>query len=160
MNEPFELKEMPERYALVIRRTVPMAQLPQTIGESYHVLADYLGQMGAKPSDVPFTAYHNMDMENLQVEMGFPTERLLPEKDPIQAITLPAGLVVSGLYKGPYAGMESFYKNMTEWVGQQHLAPTGIYYEYYYNSPQEVPESELLTRIEWPVAKLANALEA
>jgi len=160
MDEPFELKEMPERHALVIHRTVTMAQLPQVIGESYHVLADYLGQLGAQLSDVPYTAYLNMDMASLNVEMGFPVDSLLPDNDPIKAVTLPAGLVVSGLYKGPYAGMESFYKSMTEWVGQRHLVPTGIYYEYYYNSPQEVPESELLTRIEWPVTKLANGPEA
>ena len=28
---------------------------------------------------------------------------------------------------------------------------TGVYYEYYFNSPTEVPESELITRIAIPV---------
>jgi hypothetical protein len=27
--------------------------------------------------------------------------------------------------------------------------PAGVVYEYYYNSPMEVPESELLTKIEF-----------
>lgn len=160
MDRPFELKELPERYALVVHRTLPLSDLPQAIGESYHLLAVYLGQLGEKPCDVPYTAYLNMDIAHLRVELGFPTDRLLPAHDPIQAVTLPAGLVVSGLYKGPYSGMESFYQAMSEWVGQQHLVPSGVYFEYYYNSPQDVPESELLTRIEWPVAKLAIVPEA
>lgn len=31
--------------------------------------------------------------------------------------------------------------------------PTGVVYEYYYNSPQEVTESELLTEIEFLLKK-------
>ena len=34
---------------------------------------------------------------------------------------------------------------------ENKLEPAGAAYEYYYNGPQDVPESELLTRISLPV---------
>ena len=36
-------------------------------------------------------------------------------------------------------------------MSEKGYKPKGVYYEYYYNSPDEVPESELLTRIVMPV---------
>ena len=151
MEKLYEIKEMPERYALIIHRTLPLSELPQAIGESYHALAGYLAQLGEQACDVPFTAYHNMDMERLEVDMGFPTLLPLPGNDRIQTITLPAGQVATGMYKGSYSRMEPFYKAMAEWVASQGGEPTGLAFEYYYNSPQDVPESELLTRVEWPL---------
>ena len=51
------------------------------------------------------------------------------------------------MYKGAYSGMEKPYAYMAEWIEKNGYKASGIAYEYYYNSPQEVPESELLTRI-------------
>ncbi len=33
--------------------------------------------------------------------------------------------------------------------GYEPTEPTGVVYEYYYNSPGEIPESELLTKVEF-----------
>ncbi|XUX00396.1 MAG: GyrI-like domain-containing protein [Dehalogenimonas sp.] len=54
-------------------------------------------------------------------------------------------------YKGPYAGMETAYGEFMKWLEEAGLKPVGPWFEYYLNSSQEVPESELLTRIQVPV---------
>ncbi len=61
------------------------------------------------------------------------------------------GRAVSAMYKGPYSGMEAVYNEIFKWIGEKGYQPAGVYYEYYYNSPQEVPESELLTKIVIPL---------
>lgn len=55
------------------------------------------------------------------------------------------------MYKGPYAEMEEPYKYIMKWIEDNGCEPTGVYYEYYFNSPQEVPESDLLTKIVIPL---------
>ncbi len=51
------------------------------------------------------------------------------------------------MYQGPYNEMEPVYEAMNEWLEENEYEPTGVIYEFYYNSPEEVPESELLTKI-------------
>lgn len=43
--------------------------------------------------------------------------------------------------------MEGFYNALIEWMTSQGHIPTGVVYEFYLNSPMEVPESELLTKV-------------
>ena len=51
------------------------------------------------------------------------------------------------MYKGPYMEMPPAYEAITQWMKEKGYTPTGVAYEFYYNSPEEVPESELLTKI-------------
>jgi effector-binding domain-containing protein len=111
----------------------------------------YLQTLNATPTGAPYTAYYNLEMQNMDVEMGFPVVHLLPGKEEIKAREIPAGRAVVTMYKGAYSGMEGTYNEIFKWLGEKGYQPTGVFYEYYYNSPQEVPESELLTRIEIPI---------
>ena len=149
--QKIEVSEEKAQPVLSIRMRTRLELLPQVIGESYLKIMAYLTEQGEQPAFAPFTAYHNLDMQNLDVEMGFPVARLLPEKDDIKARELPPGKVVSSMYKGPYSGMEQPYNEMAQWMEVHGYTPAGVSYEYYFNSPQEVPESELLTKIVMPV---------
>lgn len=146
-----ELCEEQVQPVMSIRTRTRLELLPQMIGESYRKIMAYLEEQGEPPAFFPFTAYHNLDMQNLDVEMGFPVNRILPEKDGIKARELPAGKMVTSLYKGPYTGMERPYQEMARWIEANGYIPTGVSYEYYLNSPQDVPERELLTKIVMPV---------
>ena len=71
MNYNIELKEKSVQPVLAVRKTTSIGNLPQEIGKAYGSIMQYLSELGEQPADVPFTAYYNMDMENLDVEMGF-----------------------------------------------------------------------------------------
>jgi len=47
--------------------------------------------------------------------------------------------------------MEPVYNAMMQWINENGHMPTGVSYEFYYNSPAEVQESELLTKIVFPL---------
>jgi len=139
-----------EQPTLSIRTRTKVEDLPVLIGESYGKMAVYLKELGEFPSDIPYVAYHNMDMQNLDVEIGFPVSEALPEKGEIQSGSIPEGNVVFCMYRGAYREMVSTYNEMANWIEENRLKPTGTVYECYYNGP-EYPESELLTMIVMPI---------
>ncbi len=153
MNEKIELKERDAQPTLAIRCKATVEELPRLIGESYMKIANYMAELGEQPGQEPYTAYYSLDMKDLDVEFGFPISKRMPGKGEIIEGSLPAGPTVSCLYKGPYTGMEEAYNEIYKWIADNQYEPVGVYYEFYYNSPMEVPESELLTRMEIPVKK-------
>ena len=151
MDYKFELSDHLSQPVLSIHTKTPVSNLPQELGKAYGALIQYLNEIGEQPSGPAFAAYYNMDMENLDVEMGFPVAKPLVGKGEIKAGEIPAGRQVSYVHKGPYNQMEPVYNAMMQWIEENGQTPTGVSYEFYYNSPLEVAESELLTKIVFPL---------
>ena len=151
MEYQFEVTEPEARPALSIRTRTSLAKLPQELGRIFGQVYQYLQEIGEKPGEAAYSGYHNMDMNDLDVEIGFLLDKPLPGRGEIQATEIPGGKQVSCMYKGPYNKMEPVYQAMTEWMATQNYVPTGIAYELYYNDPSQVPVSELLTKIVFPV---------
>jgi len=69
--------------------------MAQVLGKAYGAIAQYLGELGEQPAGPPFVAYYNMDMQALDVEIGFPVSRKLSGKGDIQASEIPGGKALS-----------------------------------------------------------------
>lgn len=151
MGLNIELIEQETQTVLFIRTRTTFADMPKVIGESYAKIAQYLAGLGEQPAGMPYAAYHNLDMQDMDVEMGFPVVKKMPGKGEIKPGEIPAGKYVTCLYKGAYAQAENAYNQIFNWMSENDRKPAGVYYEYYYNAPDEVPESELLTKIAIPV---------
>jgi effector-binding domain-containing protein len=151
MTLNIELVEQETQTVMYIRTRTSFADMPKVIGESYCKIAAYLGEMGEQPAGMPYAAYYNLDMQDMDLEMGFPVAKPLSGEGEIKAGEIPAGKYVTCMYKGPYAQMERAYNEIFGWLQEKGLTLKGVYYEYYYNAPDEVPESELLTKIAIPV---------
>jgi effector-binding domain-containing protein len=147
MDYQFEMVETAEQPVLAVRTVTAVGNLPQVLGQAFQAVAAYIGGLGEQPADAPFVAYYNMDMENLNIEIGFPVSKVLPGQGEIIPDVIPAGKKSTCLYKGPYQEMVPVYDGMNKWLSDNGHEPTGVVYEFYYNSPMEVPESELLTKI-------------
>jgi effector-binding domain-containing protein len=142
--------ERGEQPALTIRTRTAIQNMPTLLGETYGKIAAYLKQAGKRMSDVPFVAYYNMDMKDLDVEIGFPVAEALPGNDEVKPSSIPAGKYVAAMHRGPYTEMEPFYKEMMEWMKDHKFEATGTAYEVYYNGP-EFPQEEALTMVMMPV---------
>jgi effector-binding domain-containing protein len=151
MDYKIELTEQQAQPVVSMRFRASVGDLPGEFGRVYGTVIHYLAEIGENPSGAAFAAYYNMDTEDLDVEAGFPVAKPLAGQGEIKVGEIPAGKQVSCFHKGPYAGMEPVYNAMTQWMNQNGHVPTGTVYEFYYNSPAEVPESELLTKIVFPV---------
>ena len=161
-QDVFAVSHVSKRNTLTIRTTTPASKLPEIIGTSYSKIMEYMSRLNVEPMEEPFVAYYNMDMENLDVEIGF-VVLSMPEghqdgdddnndnEDGIKFNIIPPGREISCMYKGPYAESAEAYDKLLEFAEQMGVEVTGTAYEYYYNSPAEVPESELLTKIVFPL---------
>jgi effector-binding domain-containing protein len=136
---------------LSIRTRTSQANMPETFGNSFSAIVQYLTELGEHPKAAPFAAYYNMDMEDLDVEIGFPIFKGLPEKGPIKSSEIPAGEYAACTHTGPYNEIGLAYQALTDWTQANGYLPTGVAYEYYLNDPTTTPPQELQTRVVFPV---------
>lgn len=151
MSYPCEAKEQPAQPTLTIRTRTPVQQMGTVLGESYGAIAQYLGELGECPAGPPFAAYYNEDMQDLDVEIGFPVARELPGRGDIQPSEIPGGRVATCLYTGPFTGIGQAYETLARWMAEHGHEPTGVAYEVYLSDPDETPAEELQTQIVFPL---------
>jgi effector-binding domain-containing protein len=151
MAQQCELKERTKQPTLTIRTTTSVQHLSDVLGKAYGEIFQYLGSMGEAPTGPPFVVYYNMDMENLDIGIGFPVAKELPDEGKIQAEEIPAGKYASCLYTGPYDDIGDAYDALTAWVEENDYEATGLAYEFYLNDPSETPPEELQTHILFPL---------
>lgn len=151
MTYKCELYDQNAQPTLSIRTRTAVQDLPKTLGEAYSALGEHMASLGIEPGGAPFTAYFNMDMQDLDIEIGFPMSEKVPGKGSIHAGELPAGKYSSVLHKGPYPGLGAAYAALNEFVEKAGMKPSGVAYEFYLNSPVEVPPEELRTQIVFPI---------
>jgi effector-binding domain-containing protein len=101
-----------------------------------------------------YAGYFNMDMADLDVEIGFGLASPLPGQGEIAAAWLPGGEVATTIYEGPYDGIGPAYEALTAWIQKQGRQPSGAAYEYYLNDPSQLNEPPR-TRIVFPLAPQA-----
>ena len=151
MNFQCEIKEQSPQPTLSIRTRTPVDKLPLLLGEAYGKIAGYLAELGAQPAGAPFAAYYNMDMQDLDVEIGFPVAEPVVGKDDIQSSQVPGGRLAFALHTGPYADISPAYDVLTQFAKEQGYEPSGVSYEFYLNDPQETLPQDLQTQIIFPL---------
>ena len=151
MKYKSELIDRPLQPMVTIHTHSAVQDLPQVLGQSYQSILQYLGEIGQHPAGAPFVAYHNMDMQNLDIEVGFPTPGELLGKDTIQAGKIPAGKAASCLYVGPYSTIGAAYDSLTRWMSDQGLEGTGVCYEIYLTDPTGTAPDAQQTQIVMPL---------
>lgn len=147
MGYKCEVKEKKAQLVLSVRIKSAIQDLPQVLGKYYGAIAQYLGELGENPAGPPFVAYYNMDMQNLDIEIGFPVSKKLGGKEDIKMSEIPSGRFASYLYTGPYNEIEPAYNELTNWVEEKGYQSTGVAYEIYLNDPSQTPPEDLQTEI-------------
>jgi AraC family transcriptional regulator len=92
-------------------------------------------------------------LEELHCEIGIPFIGDAYEEDMITIKKIPTHHVVSTIHKGTYKQTEQVYLTLMEYAVENGYIIAGPVTEVYINSPMEVPESELLTEVRFPVVK-------
>lgn len=149
MSYLLQIIETEEQPVLSVKTTTPVSNMPSVVGRVYGQIVNYIVEKGEEPIGPAFIAYYNMDMENLDLEIGFPIAGEIEGKDDIVLRYIPAGRKATGFHKGAYGEISPLYERLNKFISEKGYEPTGVVYEYYYNSPEEIPESELLTKVEF-----------
>lgn len=151
MKSQCTAKEHAAQPALCVHTRTSVQHMSEALGRAYGEIARYLGELGQNPVGPPFVAYYNMDMADLEIDIGFPVASEIPARGEIQSRELPAGSYATILYKGPYEGIGDGYETLTRWMEEEGHEATGVSYEYYLNDPETTPPQELLTEIRFPL---------
>lgn len=152
MSDACKVITQPAQQVLSIRTHTSIQELPQTLGKAYGAIEQYLGEIGEIPGGAPFVAYYNMDMQNLDIEAGFPVLKQLVGRGEIQSSVIPGGEKATCIYTGPYNEIASAYEELSAWITRQGYRASGVAYEFYLNDPAETPPQELQTQILFPLA--------
>ena len=73
-----EVREQHHQPVLSIRTRTDVTHLPELIGDAYQRIGRYLEELDVEPDGAPFVAYYNQDMKDLDVEIGFLVEDVIP----------------------------------------------------------------------------------
>jgi effector-binding domain-containing protein len=151
MAHTFELVELQAQPTLVVRTRTSVERLPEVLGPTWGAIMAQAAGVGARPVGPPFVAYHNTDMQDLDVEVGMTFEQVVPGNGDVQPSGIPAVRAAAGIHVGPYAELGGTYRALEAWIAERGLAHAGPAYEFYLDDPAETPEPELQTRIVLPV---------
>ncbi|MDR2855842.1 MAG: GyrI-like domain-containing protein [Methanomicrobiales archaeon] len=145
------LTQQPSFHCLTIRKTINfMMEFLDFVSYSFDKIPKHLDSLNELPGDAPIICFHNVDLENLDVEIGFPVATPLSGKDDITAKTIPSLKVVSAIDLGPYEKQEATLEALFTWIQSNGYEMQGeIYYQYLNDT--ERPENELLTKIIIPI---------
>lgn len=142
-----ELSEQEAQPVLCVHKVTPVFELQQVLGNVYGELGAYMAELGETPVGAPFIAYYNMDMQALDIDVGFPVSRMLPSRGEIRADTIPAGHYATCVHRGPYSEIGNAYERLTQWIEEKKLEPSGVAYEFYMNDPMVTAPEALLTEV-------------
>lgn len=142
--------KMEQRTAGIRVRTA-LEGLKAELDQGYREVAAALERQGMGPSGAPFALYYNMDMQDLDVELGFPVSAEFKPDGRVKPGILPGGRVALHTHKGPYETIESSYNALSGFMNERGVVPTEVCYESYLNDPDTTPPGDLLTEINFPL---------
>lgn len=139
------LKQEPEHYTLTVRKTIDfMMEYSDFADEVLETTSAYIKGLGVLPIGGPVTCFHNMELEELDVEMGWQIVKPIEDKGEMKCRHVLTGKVVSAIDLGPYEEQDPTLLEIFDWINEQKLEPQGPITYCYLNDTQR-PPAELLT---------------
>jgi effector-binding domain-containing protein len=130
-----------------------VGELAKHFERIYTAIVQYVEEQGGEHAGAAFAIYYNMDMQDLDIEAGFPVAKPMPAKGEIQAGEIPGGTYAVCHYTGPYKEVGPAYEVLTKFAQGEGYAPAGeIAYEWYFDGP-DVPEKDLRTDVAFLVKR-------
>jgi effector-binding domain-containing protein len=151
MEDQMEITTRQEQPTASIRVRTPQAKLKEELGKAFGEVAMLLGKQGSGPAGYPFSMYYNMDMNDLDVEIGFPVAGPVRAEGRMKPSVLPGGRTAMATHKGPYEKFESTYGALAAFMQKSKVQPVGMCYEIYLNDPATAKPDDLLTEIYFPL---------
>jgi effector-binding domain-containing protein len=144
-----EVKDLPDVTVATVREHVSMAVIAKAIGEGFGEVAEAVQAAGASITGMPFAVFHDVDPFEVDVEIGFPVDRIL-DVGRVHGASLPGRRVVATVHRGPYDEVVQAYEALSAWIDARGERQGGPPREVYLNEPAEgvVP----LTEVQVPIA--------
>lgn len=146
-----EIVEASAQPTLVVRKRSSFERMPQVLGEGWGEVMAVAAVAGAEPVGSPFAAFHTMDRNDFDLEVGFVFDRPVQGAGEVTAGEIPAGSKLQCTHVGPFDQLGAAYAAMHAWMADRGLEHDGPSYEHYLDDPADTPIDEVRTLIVIPV---------
>jgi len=149
-----EIEDVEHVAVASITRRAHMDRMSEAISEGFGTVMAALEQAGVQPAGPPLTEYPEpiVDDQPVMVIVAVPVPPGVDALDGVDLQILPGGRVAVATHVGSYEGLGATYQAIMGALADQHLQVVGGPREIYLNDPDDTPEAELITRIEFPIA--------
>lgn len=150
------LAEQPEYCILAIRKTIDfMVEFSAFSQQSFRKISSYLEERKLLCAGAPIVCFHNMDLDNLDVEVGFPVANhtvfnYMDEENEILKKIVPIQKIITAIDLGPYELQDSTLEELFLWAKDRGYELHGDIYYQYLNDLNR-PSSEYLTKMMLPI---------
>lgn len=145
----------PTRTVAVVRRRLPMAELPAFYDTAYRAVGAQVAAAGGEVTGPAIGWYHGMPDPTVDVAAGFGVDGLAEGAldDDVVVLPLPGGDAAVATYVGPYDGLGEAWAVVEAWRSRAGVAGRGDFYEEYVTDPSpEGDPNRNVTRLVLPLA--------
>ena len=108
-----------------------------------HVLSN-----GGQLAGAPFSRYHAVTEDELDIEAGLPVAKAIEGKGDIKVSELPGGKVVTTVHHGPYEKLGNAHNALQKWVSDKgYKATSGVWESYVTDPSKEKDQSKWQTKL-------------
>jgi effector-binding domain-containing protein len=148
----FEIETLTKTPALAIRATIKPADVSSTLASLLPEVFTFAGKSGAQIGGPPFTRFHRVDEDSIELEAGIPVREAVAGEGRIKAIELPAGRAVVTWHIGPYPELPKTYESLKTWMTKNDARSRDAFWEVYWTDPGLEPDpGKWRTQIVWPI---------
>ncbi len=151
MTQQFQIEERAPQPTLAVRARTQVQSLPAFFEKVFGASLQRLGELGQQPAGPPFAIYYNQDMNDLDIEAGFPVTEPVEGNEEITSGMLPGGKMVTGIHLGPYEQVAESWEAISIFAEEQGFETETYGIEFYLNDPTTVPPEEIQTQIVLPI---------
>lgn len=128
-------------------------EVPVLLGEVVGFIMAKGLQMAGPPFGIYFNSPQEVKEEELMYEIAIPFAGEAEEEGRVKIKIIPGQVVLSRVYKGPYSECGMALGTLAEYAYKNGYEIVGPPMEVYLSDPNETPEKELLTEVNFPVIK-------
>jgi effector-binding domain-containing protein len=152
-----ELKETDRQTVATVRHHADLATIGAALEEGFATVMRAM--RSSPPAGVPYVVYHAVIDEDTagDIDVCVPIVPGVEVDGDVATVEVPPQLVASTVHCGPYDELSPAYHTLTGWIAEHGHEVAGPPRELYLSDPREVPPDELLTEVQWPVARADDA---
>lgn len=147
-----ELANLDPATTAVVHGVVAIAELRDFFDASFGALARTIEAQRITVLSPALGLYHGPPGENLDLEVGFVTDRAVRAEAGVVAGSLPGGRVARLAHCGSFDGLRSSWERLDSWIRGRGLCAGEDRWETYVTQPSpDMDPRDLRTELNWPV---------
>jgi len=138
----YQVVERPEQLVASIRVTCKAKDLSKQLAGLLPEVMAHITATGTQMGGAPFTRYHKIDGDTMDIEVGIPITAKIEEGDRVKNGKLPKGRVATAWHVGPYDKLKQAHEGLMAFAKAEKLEATGGPWEIYWTDPGMVPDPQ------------------